>query len=104
MTKRTDAWAIVQDDDNRCTNTTVWDGKTPWQPPEGTYLVNDYPISIGWYRDQGNEIWILPPAPLFDPETGEPVPGPVQESKVDQLGRTHDWLWDGKTWWLEGNL
>lgn len=100
MSDHSDAWAIVQDADQRTVNTVVWDGVTPWNPPVGTYALQDWPIAIGWYRDPANEIWLMPPNPLYD-ENGEPVPGPVFEEKEDQLGRMHTWRWENATWWLE---
>lgn len=101
MEKREDAWAIVREDDNRCINTTVWDGKCEWRPPEGCYLVNDYPISIGWYRDPENDIWLKPPQTPYD-EEGNPLPGPLHETNEDEMGRTIRWLWTGTGWLLEG--
>lgn len=99
--ERNDAWAVVRETDNRCINTTVWDGVAPWQPPAGTYLVHDYPCAIGWYRDPEHEIWLIPPGPLLDPETGEPLPGPIYENIPDSLGRMITWLWSGNTWLIE---
>lgn len=101
MEDHNDAWAIVREIDDRCINTTVWDGVAPWQPPEGTYLVHDYPSAIGWYRDRDHAIWLTPPNRPYDEETGEPLPGPIYENLVDSLGRINSWLWTGKEWMLE---
>lgn len=55
-----------------CLNTTVWDGISEWQPPEGQILVEaEFKIGARYAQDPETHNWVLveePPAPPSQPE------------------------------------
>jgi len=58
------AYAIVRN--GRVENTCLWDGVTPWTPPEGTQaIVCPAGVGIGWTYDGAN--WTAPP-PAPEPQ------------------------------------
>lgn len=64
-------YAVINSD-GKCINRVVWDGQTPWSPPEGCTAVydpdNNYPIYI-------------PPAPPEPPAPEDPLLSLTQEQK-----------------------
>jgi hypothetical protein len=53
-----ETYAIIDQATNICVNTILWDGVTPYTPPEGTFVVLANGGSIGWIWN-GSEL--VPP-------------------------------------------
>lgn len=51
-------YAIVRD--GIVENVIVWDGETPYSPPEGTILVANENVGIGWSYDSATGEFIRP--------------------------------------------
>lgn len=66
----TSIYAIVRDIDGLVVNTSVWDGVTPWTPPDGTtaVLIPEGVVAGPGYTYE-NGVFTAPPAPPVIPPT-----------------------------------
>ena len=49
-------------------NTIEWDGKEPWEPPEGCIVVKNDKAGPGWAYQRGKFVRPAEPAPEASPE------------------------------------
>ena len=57
-------YAIIDAATNICINVIVWDGVSPYTPPDGTFLVPAGDGGIGWIWDGTQLVDPNPPPPV----------------------------------------
>lgn len=72
-------WAIINIISNIVENIIVWDGVSPWQSPEGTYMIectDNEDAQIGGTYDPDTQTFIEAPEPEHTTTTAAPFPDP----------------------------
>lgn len=54
-------YAIINEQTKICINVVIWDGKSNWRPPAGTFLIQSDTISVGDTVIQVNGEWVAQP-------------------------------------------